>query len=106
MSARRRARAAIAALLGAAMAAAAPPVQAELTTLPAPDPHALEISVLTFGPGDHPFFKFGHDALWIHDAFDGSDRVYNFGTFSFDSPRLILDFLHGRMTYWLSVSGL
>ena len=43
---------------------------------------------------------------WVHDAFDGSDRVYNFGTFSFDSPRLILDFLHGRMTYWLSVSGL
>ncbi len=61
---------------------------------------------MTFGPGDHPFFKFGHDAIWIHDAAAGTDRVYNFGTFSFTGPRLILDFLHGRMTYWLSVSYL
>ena len=66
----------------------------------------LTVSVMTLGPGDHPFFKFGHDAIWIHDASEGSDRVYNFGTFSFDSPRLIVDFLHGRMTYWLSVSGI
>ena len=65
----------------------------------------LDVHVLTFGPGDHPFLKFGHDALWIHDDREaGTDRVYNFGTFSFDSPRLIFDFLGGRMTYWLSVS--
>src|SRR6185503_14057860 len=32
--------------------------------------------------------------------------VYNFGTFRFDSPRLILDFLKGRLSYWLSVSSL
>jgi hypothetical protein len=85
-------------------------------TLPAQAPPApvapgaegdpLDVYVLTFGPGDHPFLKFGHDAIWIHDANAGSDRVYNFGTFKFDSPRLILDFLGGRMTYWLSVSTL
>ena len=48
---------------------------------------ALSIYVMTFGPGDHPFFKFGHDAIWIHDAqasTNGTDRVYNFGTFSFN----------------------
>ncbi len=80
---------------------------------PAPPPAAaaaandpLAVYVMTFGPGDHPFFKFGHDAIWIHDAAEGTDRVYNFGTFSFTGPRLILDFLHGRMTYWLSVSYL
>ena len=66
----------------------------------------LSVYVMTFGPGDHPFFKFGHDAIWIHDTAAGTDRVYNFGTFSFTGPRLILDFLHGRMTYWLSVSYL
>jgi len=66
----------------------------------------LTIYAVTFGPGDHPFFKFGHDAIWIHDDAAGTDRVYNFGTFSFNGPRLILDFLHGRMTYWLSVSYL
>jgi hypothetical protein len=66
----------------------------------------LSIYVLTFGPGDHPFFKFGHNALLVRDKATGSDRVYNFGTFRFDSPGLIREFLHGRLTYWLSVSSL
>ncbi len=83
---------------------AAPVALPVAATAPAADP--LTIYVMTFGPGDHPFFKFGHDAIWIHDAAAGTDRVYNFGTFSFNGPRLILDFLHGRMTYWLSVSYL
>jgi hypothetical protein len=89
--------------------AEAPPGSAPAPA-PAPPPESpaddLTISVVTFGPGDHPFFKFGHDAIWVHDAAAGTDQVYNFGTFIFDSPRLILDFLHGRMTYWLSVSYL
>jgi hypothetical protein len=59
---------------------------------------------MTFGPGDHPFFKFGHDALLIRDRVTGDDRVYNFGTFRFE-PGLIGEFLKGRLTYWLSVSS-
>ncbi len=66
----------------------------------------LSIYALTFGPGDHPFFMFGHDALLVRDRKSGTDRVYNFGTFRFDSSRLIFDFLKGRLTYWLSVSSL
>jgi hypothetical protein len=67
------------------------------------------ISVLTFGPGDQTFSKFGHDALWVHDPHrprKQRDLVYNYGTFRFDSPWLILDFLKGRLNYWLSVSTL
>jgi hypothetical protein len=67
------------------------------------------ISVLTFGPGDQTFSKFGHDALWVHDPRKPArqrDQVYNYGTFRFDSPWLILDFLKGRLNYWLSVSPL
>jgi hypothetical protein len=71
---------------------------------PAGDP--LTVSVVTMGPGDHPFLKFGHDAIWIRDAEARTDKVYNFGTFRFDSPRLIVDFLKGRLSYWLSVSSL
>ena len=116
MDVRSRARAILAAAVLSLAAAGvsragsvAPPVA------PAPPPEEasskdpLSVYVMTFGPGDHPFFKFGHDAIWIHDAqsgTNGTDRVYNFGTFSFTGPRLILDFLHGRMTYWLSVSYL
>jgi hypothetical protein len=95
---------ALACLAAGGSSARAQPMAAAVAAAP-PAPPPLEISVLTFGPGDHPFFKFGHDAIWIRDPSDGSDRVYNFGTFSF-SPGLIFDFLHGRMTYWLSVSGL
>jgi hypothetical protein len=83
----------------------APPV-APGPAADAPSKDPLSIYVMTFGPGDHPFFKFGHDAIWIHDGAAGTDRVYNFGTFAFAGPRLIVDFLHGRMTYWLSVSYL
>jgi hypothetical protein len=91
----------------AARVAPLPAAPVPVAPVPAPDVlDDLNVAVMTFGPGDHPFFKFGHDAIWIHDRAAGSDRVYNFGTFSFDSPRLILDFLHGRMTYWLSVSSL
>ena len=66
----------------------------------------LRVYVMTFGPGDHPFNEFGHDALLIEDREAGTALVYNFGTFSFESPRLILDFLGGRLNYWLSVSSL
>jgi Domain of unknown function (DUF4105) len=83
----------------------APPAAAPPAAAPPVD-DSLSIYVLTFGPGDHPFFMFGHDALLVRDKKEGTDRVYNFGTFRFDSSRLIFDFLKGRLTYWLSVSSL
>lgn len=64
------------------------------------------VSVLTFGPGDHPFFKFGHNAILVQDRVRRTDRVYNFGTFSFDSPALIPTFLKGKLSYWLSIQSL
>ncbi len=66
----------------------------------------LTISVLTFGPGDHPFYKFGHNAILVHDALHARDDVYNYGTFDFRTPALIPDFLKGRLRYWLSVRSL
>jgi hypothetical protein len=66
----------------------------------------LTISLLTMGPGDHPFYKFGHDAILVHDANLHRDDVYNYGTFDYRSPTLIADFLKGRLRYWLSVQSL
>ncbi len=83
--------------------AGSPPVGSPPPAIEGPAP---TVYVLTFGPGNHPFFKFGHDAIWVHDPVARTDRVYNFGTFTFDSPRLIFDFLGGRLTYWLSVASL
>ncbi len=62
----------------------------------------LTVSVLTFGPGEHPFLKFGHDAILIQPE-TGPGWVFNFGTFDFQDPELISKFLRGRFKYWLSV---
>jgi hypothetical protein len=95
-------------LLGLARtAAAAPAIDPPGPLLPPTDrAPGVRVFVMTMGPGDHPFFRFGHNALWLRDEVALTDRVYNFGTFRFDSPRLILDFLGGRLNYWLSVSSL
>src|SRR5215831_17135539 len=97
-----------------AVLATVPAARAAGATAPLVDPHTitpaapgsrdpLRVFVMTMGPGDHPFFRFGHDAIWIRDQAALTDKVYNFGTFRFDSPRLIFDFLGGRLNYWLSV---
>jgi hypothetical protein len=64
----------------------------------------LTIYALTFGPGDHPFFKFGHNAILVQPK-DAQGLAYNFGTFAFDSPALIPKFLRGKFMYWLSVAA-
>jgi len=69
----------------------------------APPSPAIDIYVITFGPGDHPFSKFGHNAVLVVDREHRVDAVYNFGTFSAASPSLITDFLQGRLLYWVSV---
>jgi hypothetical protein len=66
----------------------------------------LTISLLTMGPGEHPFTKFGHTAIWVHDAEQDRDEIYNYGTFSFDSPSALLDSVAGKLPYWLSVQSL
>jgi hypothetical protein len=66
------------------------------------------VSVLTMGPGDHPFTRFGHNALLLEwdSGRPSRNLVYNFGTFEFDGLRGVRDFMAGRFRYWLSVSDL
>jgi hypothetical protein len=89
-------------VLGAFMLSFAAPRLARAATPPS------RVSVMTMGPGEHPFTRFGHNAILLEwDA--GSPRpnaVYNFGTFAFDGVRGIADFMTGRFRYWLSVSTL
>jgi len=66
----------------------------------------LSISLLTMGPGEHPFTKFGHSAIWIHDAATQRDEVYNYGTFAFDSRTALLDSVQGKLPYWLSLQSM
>ncbi|HXK20931.1 MAG TPA: DUF4105 domain-containing protein, partial [Polyangiaceae bacterium] len=64
-----------------------------------------QVSVLTMGPGEHPFTRFGHNAILLEWQ-DGQNAVYNFGTFEFDGLKGAEDFMAGRFRYWLSVGTL
>jgi hypothetical protein len=92
--------------------APAPTVAADPAPAPAaapPEDDRLRAYVLTFSPGDHPFYKFGHNAIWIHDETKPArerDKVYNWGTFTFGDPALLPKFVQGRFMYWLSVQGI
>lgn len=68
-------------------------------------PH-LAVYLITFGPGEHPFFRFGHNAIWVADRSKGTNDVYNWGTFNFDTIWLIPEFIKGRFQYWLSVDDM
>ena len=59
-------------------------------------------SVLTCGPGNDFYTTFGHSAIRITDTASGIDRVYNYGTFNFDTPNFYWVFTRGRLDYQLS----
>lgn len=93
------------AALALAVAAAAPAVRAQGAAIPR-DPFpfggaSLRVSVLTIGPGDAVFERFGHNALRIQDALTGVDLAYNWGMFSFEDPQFLRRFLSGDTRYWV-----
>jgi len=61
----------------------------------------LTVSVLTWGPGDLVFERFGHNALRIQDRATGMDLAYNWGMFDFDQPNFLGRFLSGDTKYWV-----
>jgi hypothetical protein len=90
------------ALCASAVAAQTPVVRAPNAATPAPEPGSeLEITLMTFGLGQEVFERFGHNALWIHDAANGTDVAYNWGLFSFRQPHFLQRFLTGDTKYWM-----
>ena len=47
----------------------------------------LEVYVMTMGPGDMIWERFGHNAIGIRDRDAGTDIVYNWGPHSGAPPR-------------------
>ncbi len=60
------------------------------------------ISLLTFGPGDAIFERYGHNAIRVRDRVTGSDLAYNWGMFSFEEPGFLRRFLSGETRYWVA----
>lgn len=68
---------------------------------PASDGEDLTVYLLTMGPGDQVWERFGHNALWIRDHATGEDAVYNWGVFDFSDDDFLVRFLQGDMEYWV-----
>lgn len=61
----------------------------------------LRIYLLTFGPGDAVWEKFGHNAILVEDPVGGQSTVYNWGMFSFSEPGYVRRLIKGRLMYWM-----
>lgn len=66
---------------------------------PAAPGSELEVSLLTFGPGEEVWERFGHNAIRIRDGTTGLDVAYNYGIFDFDEADFALNFARGVMRY-------
>lgn len=62
------------------------------------------ISVLTCSPGSELYSLFGHTALRVEDPATGTDIVFNYGTFDFNTPHFYLKYARGLLPYELSVT--
>ena len=60
------------------------------------------VSLLTCSPGEEIYSTFGHSALWVNDPVNHIDRIYNYGTFSFDD-NFLYKFVKGDLDYFLSL---
>ncbi len=63
---------------------------------------ALQISILTCAPGEDVYTAWGHTAIRIIDSANQTDIVYNFGTFDFNTPYFLVEFVKGNLNYFLS----
>jgi hypothetical protein len=63
------------------------------------------ISLLTIGPGEIFFERFGHNAIVVRDADGNTAAVYNYGIFDFDQQSFLLNFIRGRMLYRIAVDA-
>lgn len=60
------------------------------------------IFVMTMGPGDMVWERFGHNAIWVRDPRAGTDLAYNYGMFDFAQENFLKNFIQGRMEYWVA----
>jgi len=93
----------LASLLGATGAPAQrAPAAAAVPATPVAPGAALTVYLMTMGAGDLVWERFGHNAIWIHDAARGTDAVYNWGMFDFEQPGFLRRFLTGDTRYWVA----
>lgn len=76
--------------------AAVPAAQASVANAPGAN---LEVSLVTYGPGETYWERFGHDAIELRDTVSGEAFNFNYGVFDFSEKNFLLNFARGRMHY-------
>ncbi|MGI9138040.1 MAG: DUF4105 domain-containing protein, partial [Sediminibacterium sp.] len=74
------------------------------TKAQATDTARLQISILTCDAGEDIYTAWGHSAIRVIDSVQGSDYVFNYGTFDFETPFFISKFVKGNLEYFISVN--
>jgi hypothetical protein len=61
----------------------------------------VRVVLLTMGPGDAVWERFGHNAIWVEDPNTGVNLAFNYGMFDFRQENFFLNFARGKMLYWM-----
>ncbi len=80
----------------------APGVSAPLDSGRAVRGARMSVAIITYGPGEFVFEKFGHIALALTDSSTGQDIAFNWGMFDFNQPNFLGRFLTGDTKYWMA----
>ena len=69
---------------------------------PANEPGSeLKIYLMTIGPGEAVWERFGHNGIVVADTRNGFAAMYDWGRFSFDQPGYVPRLMKGMMMYWM-----
>ncbi len=99
---------ALVALLSFLTAGAQETTQAGSSPIPNPESRipALDISLLTIGPGPIFWERFGHNAIVVRDRDAGTAIAYNYGIFDFEQDNFLENFARGNMRYRIAADRL
>jgi uncharacterized protein DUF4105 len=64
----------------------------------------LEVSLITYGPGETYWERFGHDAIELRDTASGEAINFNYGVFDFNEEKFFVNFARGRMHYMMDAA--
>jgi hypothetical protein len=92
--------------LAAVSLAAQSPVPRPAAPPAGPQGSELTISLMTMGVGERVWERFGHNAILVEDRAHGTAQAYNYGMFDFRQENFLLNFIKGRMWYWMQGFGL
>ena len=73
---------------------------AEISGISKVPDNGTEAWLITFGPGEIYWERFGHNAIWLREPAAGLDHTFNFGYFDFGQEDFFLRFIRGRMLYF------